>query len=59
MDKMNKTFAGYQTQSLIEFLLGDETRPGWLDRQSRGQSSNALVSRNEGASPIAPGSVAA
>lgn len=26
---------GYQTHSLIEFLLGDGTRPGWLEKQSR------------------------
>ena len=26
-------YSRYQTHSLIEFLLGDGTRAGWLDRQ--------------------------
>jgi hypothetical protein len=51
---------GYQTHSLIEFLLGDDTRPGWLEKHSRSQSSSPDgTSRNECASRIATGSVAA
>ena len=61
MEKMGRqTFVGYQTHSLIEFLLGDDTRPGWLEKQSRCQSSSPHgASRNECASRMATGSVAA
>jgi len=61
MEKTGRqTFAGYQMHSLIEFLLGDGTRPGWLEKQGHGRSSSPSgLSRNECASRMAPGSVAA
>jgi hypothetical protein len=61
MENMSRQiFVGYQTHSLIEFLLGDETRPGWLEKHSRSQSSSTDgASRNEFASRMAAGSVAA
>ncbi|MBV8673305.1 MAG: hypothetical protein JOZ33_07710 [Acidobacteriaceae bacterium] len=37
--------AGYQLHSLIEFMLGDGTQPGWLDKEI----SNLLLSRTAGA----------
>jgi hypothetical protein len=51
---------GYQTHSLIEFLLGDDTQPGWLEKYSRSQSSSLdEASRNECVSRMATSSVAA
>jgi hypothetical protein len=36
MDTITTLFcAEYQMRSLVEFLLGDGERPGWLDEQSR------------------------
>ena len=38
---VKQLYVGYQTHSLIEFMIGDGARPGWLDKQSRSQSSSA------------------
>jgi hypothetical protein len=50
---------GYQTHSLIEFLLGDDTRPGWLEKHSRSQSSSPDRHHETTASRMATSSVAA
>jgi hypothetical protein len=45
---VKQLYVGYQTRSLIEFLLGDGTRPGWLDMQSHsGSFSRMLAGRNQ------------
>jgi hypothetical protein len=61
MEKTGRqTFAGYQMHSLIEFLLGDDTRPGWLETQSHSQfSSSSSMLRDDCASRLARGSAAA
>jgi hypothetical protein len=35
---METKYVEYQTHSLIEFLLGDGIRPGWLDKQSHSRT---------------------
>jgi hypothetical protein len=47
-----KLYVGYQLHSLIEFLLGDGIRPGWLDHQPHSRLLSRTVGAGDKTNPI-------